>query len=131
MVQRRTYHHGRPCPYCKRPMDRRDFWREPTRDHVIPESQGGKIKIICCRLCNTVKADYAPERWAAFMLHCPGWWLRTKAELRRARRTLPIGAVAVLKIEWPKPPELQGEPPARPVIVPPELVFVGKENPDG
>lgn len=123
MVARRTYYHGRACPYCKRSMDRRHYWLEPTRDHVVPESRGGRAKIICCRLCNTVKGDAMPERWAAFMIAYPGWWLRTKAELRRAWRTLPADASAQLVIEWPRPPVRQGSPPAAPVVVPPELIF--------
>lgn len=123
MTARRTYYHGRACVYCKRKMDRRDYWREPTRDHVVPASRGGTRRIICCRLCNTVKGDAMPERWAAFMLAYPGWWLRSKAELRRAWRTLPQDAVATLEIVFSPPPARQGSPPPKPPVVPPQLIY--------
>lgn len=80
----RDQHHGKPCPYCKRTMDRASFHLQPTRDHVIPASRGGRTKIICCHKCNGIKADMMPGQWELYMAENPGWWLLSKAE-RRAR----------------------------------------------
>lgn len=128
MTTRRIYWHGRLCVYCRRPMDRTDFWREPTRDHVVPRSQNGTRKVMACRLCNTVKGSAMPERWAAFMAANPGWWLLTKAEIRRAWRTLPADAVGTLEIVFYPPPPRQGSPPAKPPVVPPELIWRPSEQ---
>ncbi|MHB8272701.1 HNH endonuclease [Bradyrhizobium sp.] len=114
--------HGKPCPYCQRQMDLRSFHLEPTRDHVIPQSKGGRKTIICCRLCNSIKADMLPSQWEAYMAANPGWWLLTRAE-RRARARAPREAVREAKY-GPRKPQRQGSPPAKPVVVPPELIWV-------
>jgi HNH endonuclease len=52
--------HGKPCPYCERTMGIGTL-RQPTRDHVIPRSQGRILtpdnKLIVCRPCNGDKGD--------------------------------------------------------------------------
>jgi 5-methylcytosine-specific restriction endonuclease McrA len=74
---------GQPCPYCCRTMERLDHPRlAPTRDHVVPESRGGKEVIVACMQCNTTKADMLPDQWEAFMASNPGWWKLSKHELR-------------------------------------------------
>jgi len=116
----RDLHHGKPCPYCKRPMDRRSFHLQPTRDHVIPRCRGGRKLIICCLKCNGIKGDMLPDVWAAYMAANPGWWKLSKAELRRRRR------MGVRKYDHPNCKGnliRQGSPPPKPVIVPPEFIW--------
>jgi hypothetical protein len=59
----------------------------PTRDHVVPASQGGQVTVFACRQCNEIKADMSPAVWEAFMAAFPAWWRMRKFEIRRARRT--------------------------------------------
>ncbi len=123
-------HHGRPCGYCQRPMDKNSFHLSASRDHTVPRSKGGRKspQIICCRYCNSLKRDMMPAEWDAYMLANPSWWTLTKAE-RRARARLAKDKKRVEK--WGarlKRRELQGSPPAGPVVVPPELIW-GKTPP--
>lgn len=108
----RDIHHGRSCPYCKRPMHRGDHRLLPTRDHVTPKSRGGQLKIICCQTCNGIKADMMPEVWTAFMAANPGWWTLPRVQLRVARRKA-LGL----------PPRRTNVRSIRQVVVPPELIF--------
>lgn len=110
----RDIHHNAPCPYCKRRMDRDHFQLRPTRDHVIPRSRKGTVKIVCCNKCNGIKGDMMPAEWDAYMAANPGWWLLSKAE-RRARRKLDLRALPPRHVP-------QGTAPS-PVIVPPELIW--------
>lgn len=61
--QMRPYH-GVPCPYCGIKMVApkhgviTDLY--PSKDHVIPASQGGYAILIACRGCNTKKGDMDP-----------------------------------------------------------------------
>lgn len=100
-------------------MDRGSFYLQPTRDHVIPLSRGGTLKIICCHKCNGLKGDMMPDAWAAYMAANPGWWLLSKAERRRRARA------GHRQYEHPnhRGNIRQGSPPLPPVVVPPELVF--------
>lgn len=99
---------------------------QPSRDHVIPESQGGKATIIVCLQCNGIKADMMPDVWAAFMEANPGWWLLSPAELRARRREK---REAERTARWgPRRHGRQGSPPAPPVVVPPELVWRLNDN---
>lgn len=95
----------------------------PSRDHVVPQSKGGRQWIIACVPCNTIKADMLPERWAAFMERNPGWWLMSRRDLRMARRALPLDATGTLVLPARVLPRRQGSPRPRPVVVPPELIF--------
>lgn len=110
--------HGRPCPYCRRPMDRNNPRLVPTRDHVVPESKGGREILIACYTCNTIKGDMMPDVWCAFMETFPRWWALSKAELRRCRRE---------NFFTPgyKPPRRLRDLVAnrRPCVVPPELIY--------
>lgn len=108
----RKSHHGKPCPYCKRQMNLRDVRLEPTRDHVIPKSLGGRAIVICCRQCNNIKGDMMPDIWAAYMLAHPGWWAASKGERRRVLAALRTKA---------RPPRFGPRRP--PVIVPPDLIY--------
>lgn len=79
-------HHGRPCPYCKRPMDQDDRHLQPTRDHhPVPRSKGGRRTIICCMVCNNRKGDMTAAEWQAYMNATPEWWKLTKRDRKRIR----------------------------------------------
>lgn len=112
-------HHGLPCCYCARPMNLHDARMRPTRDHLLPRSQGGREIVVACITCNAIKADMLPDQWAAFMATHPKWWLMTAAERRLSRRTALI-VTPGMKL---RKAYRQGSPPAPPVIVPPELIF--------
>jgi hypothetical protein len=118
-------HDGKPCPYCKRAMNSRDFLLQPTRDHVIPRCRGGTEIIICCLKCNGIKGDMDEQEWFAYMRANPGWWTLTKAERKRRRRAAarqydqPDAKGNVIKGK-------QGSPPLPPVVVPPEFIWPQK-----
>lgn len=120
----RDKHHGEPCPYCLRKMDRGSWKLVPTRDHVMPVSRGGTRKIICCLTCNGIKGDMLPQQWEIYMANNPGWWLLSKAE-RRQRR-----GAKQQKYDYPNGngdlirgrPSRQGSE-KLPVVVPPALIF--------
>lgn len=118
MAPSRILAHGRPCPYCRRPMNRDEPRRAPTRDHIVPESKGGRETLIACYTCNTIKGDMMPDVWCAFMETFPRWWDLSKAALRRARRE---------NFFTPgyKPPKHMRDLVARrpPCVVPPELIY--------
>lgn len=64
---------GRKCPYCGRAM-KASIKREnrhlfPTRDHVIPKSRGGTLKmsIRVCWECNGLKGNKDPFEWIEFI----------------------------------------------------------------
>ncbi|MFA6019748.1 MAG: HNH endonuclease [Rhodospirillales bacterium] len=46
------------CYYCRQPMI------QPTLDHIVPKSKGGKASkrntVACCLGCNAKKADQVP-----------------------------------------------------------------------
>ncbi len=81
---------GTPCPYCRRPMNRRDPKLTPTREHEVPASKGGTVVIIACFQCNQIKGDMMPAVWQNFMTRCPAWWRMTKVEIRDAKHVLGI-----------------------------------------
>lgn len=120
---------GRPCPYCKRRMEQRHPNLQPTRDHVTPQSLGGKIVVICCLDCNAIKADLPPLLWSALMIAMPEWWRMPKYLLRKAKRALltagaPDGTPPLEITPAPVYRRLrQGEAPPAPIIVPPELIW--------
>lgn len=107
--------HGKPCPYCKRDMDRADFDLTPTRDHYpIPKSKGGARTVIACQRCNNVKGDMLAPEWEAYMLANPDWFIVTDRD-RRARRAAnreaertakwgPRGARVIRQAETPSTP---------------------------
>jgi hypothetical protein len=102
-------------------MNRNSNQLQPTRDHLVPRSHGGRSIIICCLQCNGIKADMLPDQWASYMAANPGWWLLTRAE-RRARAREPRKAARLAK--WgPRQPLRQGSPKPAPVVVPPELIY--------
>jgi hypothetical protein len=128
--KRRRNAHGSPCPYCQRPMERHHPKLEPTRDHVMPQSRNGKEIIIVCLQCNMIKADMLPDQWAIFMETNPGWWLLSKADLRAARRGVNTpGLEAHRNDRRERKARLarQGSPPAKPVVVPPELIWTANQ----
>lgn len=55
--------HGKPCCWCKKPMMEQSAKWRPTRDHVIPKSQGGTIIRVSCHCCNHLKGDMHPALW--------------------------------------------------------------------
>lgn len=130
-MSRRKFH-GKPCPYCKRQMDLNSYHLQPTNDHIVPKSLGGRKTVICCLKCNNLKGDMLPEAWAAYMAANPDWWKYSRNE-RKARRLgfppLPQEhSQFILKYgkkayrEW-----LAGgckpAPTRTPVVVPPELIW--------
>jgi 5-methylcytosine-specific restriction endonuclease McrA len=36
-----------------------------TRDHVIPKSKGGTVRVWCCYTCNQAKGALMPAEWMA------------------------------------------------------------------
>ena len=134
-MSRRSFH-GKPCPYCRRQMNLNDFHLQPTADHIVPQSMGGRKTIICCLKCNNLKADMLPEVWAAFMAANPGWWKHSREE-RKARRLngpYPLPAEHsqyILKHgkkayrEWVNKPQVTIR---SPVIVPPEYIWPNGEH---
>lgn len=66
---------GKPCYWCNRRMDKgRGLW--PTRDHVVPRSQGGTVTVWACEGCNSVRGDMTAEMWRAFLTREPEAWRR-------------------------------------------------------
>lgn len=106
-------------------MDRRSYALQPTRDHIVPVSRGGREKIICCITCNGIKADMLPEVWEAFMEEHPQWWLLTRMELRRIQRA--ARGLPTLRQKARRHRVLQGSSHA-PVIVPKELIYGHREE---
>lgn len=79
-------YHGKPCPFCKRPMDHDDRHLQPTRDHYpVPYSKGGRRVVICCYVCNNQKSDMTAAEWHAYMDATPAWWLLNKRERKQRR----------------------------------------------
>jgi hypothetical protein len=122
MPPNRKLAHGRPCPYCNRQMERYHRTLEPTRDHVVPKSRNGRVTIICCIQCNGIKGSMMPETWSSFMATYPKWWLLTKPELKAIRKIMRRGDPSVVIING-KTVRRQGSPPAKPVVVPPGLIW--------
>jgi len=84
-LKRHRQHDGKPCPYCERPMSVDHVDICPTRDHhPVPRSKGGTRTLVCCRVCNMVKADRTAAEWEEFMADNPGWWLDGARKQRRA-----------------------------------------------
>lgn len=61
---------GQPCPYCGNKMGRTHPRRgdAPTRDHVWPQSLGGRLTVICCRKCNGDKGHLSLDEWAVVLI---------------------------------------------------------------
>lgn len=79
------------CTYCRRDLidPKRDKSGRranlsTTRDHIMPKCKGGRRTVLCCRQCNSLKGDLAPELWAEFMAARPKWWrkFKTAADVR-------------------------------------------------
>ena len=39
----------------------------PTRDHIVPRSEGGKQTVWACYACNQLKGDMPPVEWAMLL----------------------------------------------------------------
>lgn len=67
---------GARCHWCRRVMLDPSVYSVlcATKDHVIPKSRGGTVKVWCCWTCNQIKGDKHPGEWARFMLDNPRWW---------------------------------------------------------
>lgn len=76
---------GQTCAYCHRRLEARGARSRAaaTRDHVIPQANGGTVTVWCCRQCNILKADRSPEAWAEFMTRNPEWWKRPEFRVPR------------------------------------------------
>jgi hypothetical protein len=93
----------------------------PTREHFIPQSQGGTGAdiIMACLQCNGIKGDMMPEQWARFMEHHPKWWTFGRTQLNRARCTVSTPGIQLpARLMPPKP-----KPKRSPLVVPPELIW--------
>lgn len=121
----RNAHHGKPCGYCSRPMDRASYELQATRDHAVPKSRGGKggkDLVICCITCNGIKGNMTPEEWLRFMAEHPRWWVLTKKQLRDIKRQmlgLPSRRVKLRHARIIKRDGMR----VTAVIVPPALVY--------
>lgn len=69
---------GQRCTYCTRELMHPNSKSRTaaTRDHAIPKSHGGTLKVSCCIQCNGLKGNMTPDVWAAFMELFPRWWER-------------------------------------------------------
>lgn len=63
---------GKRCAYCNEVMDVNNPARLPTRDHIVPRSQGGingaSNYVGACRSCNEDKAAKRLDAWARELL---------------------------------------------------------------
>lgn len=74
---------GKPCPYCRRPMQRGQGKNsEPSRDHIMPRRKGGTLahKLICCKSCNEDKGDRTLWQWYAKLQTQKDWRAPNVAE---------------------------------------------------
>lgn len=53
------------CWYCGEGTN----YRTKTADHFYPKSKGGRLKVVCCRNCNTLKADLTPPEFIEHIEH--------------------------------------------------------------
>lgn len=81
------------CTYCDREMIRRraafgkvHIGLAKTKDHVFPQSRGGRKTVPACYACNHAKSDMPPAIWELFMADNPSWWTLEKKDLRKARK---------------------------------------------
>lgn len=75
MSRRRPIVHAFCC-YCRRTLSRADsgLSTAATRDHVMPESQGGEAWVPCCVTCNELKGDILPDDWWWIVRTVPRFW---------------------------------------------------------
>jgi len=129
MVTSRKKAHGTPCPYCRRTLQRGHPKLAPTRDHYLPQSQGGTGAdiVIACLQCNGIKGDMMPAQWAAFMAAFAGWWKLGPGALRKARWTINTPGIAHAQAEataiLSKPRNVPRHQAGPPLVVPPELIW--------
>jgi len=77
-----------PCAYCGRAILKNHPYRQPTRDHVIPQSAAfsGTRKIVwACFSCNQMKGDLMPHEWKVVMREVPEWWKLAEKKGPRGR----------------------------------------------
>lgn len=79
---------GQPCAYCWRSMTFTVPGRRPTRDHIHPKSQGGRMTVWACESCNNMKGDMTQDQWSKFMASNPRWWnIRSRFDFRYPTET--------------------------------------------
>jgi hypothetical protein len=119
--------HGQRCPYCDRTMQLGHPRLNPTRDHFVPQSQGGTGAdiIMACLQCNNIKGDMMPEQWTRFMEGFPKWWTLPRTALNRARSTVNTPGIQHRAPSTTRPrPKLKSK--RAPVVVPAELIWKTK-----
>lgn len=63
-----------PCPYCRRKMElsaSQKSGRAPSRDHIKPRAQGGRLpknSLVCCEQCNKSKSSRPLWAWHAALV---------------------------------------------------------------
>lgn len=64
------------CYWCKRQLmsSTSSSQLAATRDHVVPESEGGRKTVWACFACNNLKGAMMPREWRRFMEMNPDWW---------------------------------------------------------
>lgn len=72
------------CHWCNRPLVESEAASETaaTRDHLLPQCQGGTFKVWACFSCNNLKGNMMPQylkciiaqEWAVFRAMNPEWW---------------------------------------------------------
>lgn len=99
------------CTYCDREMIRRraalgktHIGLARTKDHVFPQSRGGRKTVPACYACNHAKADMAPEIWELFMADNPSWWMLEKKDLRKARKKAILATADFKRVAATIPP---------------------------
>lgn len=99
------------CTYCDREMIRRraafgkvHIGLAKTKDHVFPQSRGGRKTVPACYACNHAKSDMPPEIWELFMADNPSWWTLEKKELRKARKKAILATAEFKRVAMTIPP---------------------------
>lgn len=99
------------CTYCDREMIRRrvafgkvHIGLAKTKDHVFPQSRGGRKTVPACYACNHAKSDMPPDVWELFMADNPSWWLLEKKELRKARKKAILATAEFKRVAATIPP---------------------------
>lgn len=79
---------GETCYWCTRTLESMGSRSgvAATRDHVVPQCQGGTHTVWCCWTCNVIKGNMTPYHWRGFMRDNPRWWTNGPRPFRGARR---------------------------------------------
>jgi len=84
----------RPCPYCRclvTELPTANIW---SVDHRVPTSRGGGHRyrnlLVCCKTCNTRKADLTEEEFRALLALVYSWPPAAQVSMERRLSSRPI-----------------------------------------